>query len=70
MQEIKTNEGMGAKYFSTTKYYNIFHTAYSIMGAVGPMPVLAIIKIGRYRETTVPREVRKLLGVNKYDEIE
>ncbi len=38
------------------------------MGAI--VPVLARTKIGRGYRTTVPREVRKLLGINEGEEIE
>jgi looped-hinge helix DNA binding domain, AbrB family len=34
------------------------------------MPVLAVTRIGKYYRTTVPREVRKLLGVDENDEVE
>lgn len=34
------------------------------------MPVLAITKVGRYHRTTIPREVRKFLGIKEKDEIE
>ena len=40
------------------------------MGAVELMPVLAVTRIGKYYRTTVPREVRKLLGVDENDEVE
>ena len=40
------------------------------MGVVGGMPVLAVTRVGRYYRTTVPREVRKLLGIREDDEIE
>mgnify|MGYP000613175243 FL=1 len=33
------------------------------------MPVLAITRVGRYYRTTIPREVRKLLGISENDEI-
>ena len=32
--------------------------------------MLAVTRVGRYHRTTVPREVRKLLGVAENDEIE
>ena len=32
--------------------------------------VLAFIKIGKYYRTTVPREVRNILGLKENDEIE
>lgn len=34
------------------------------------MSVSAITKVGRYYRTTIPREVRKLLGINENDKIE
>jgi len=34
------------------------------------MPILARTKIGRGYRTTVPREVRKLLGIGESDEVE
>jgi len=34
------------------------------------MPVLATTKVGRHYRTTVPREVRRLLGIDKDDRIE
>lgn len=34
------------------------------------MPVLARTKVGRGYKTTVPREVRRLLGLEKNDEVE
>jgi hypothetical protein len=40
-----------------------------IVGAVESMPVLAVTRIGRYYRTTVPREVRKLLGLNENDKV-
>jgi len=40
------------------------------VGAVELMPVLAVTRIGKYYRTTVPREVRKLLGVDENDEVE
>lgn len=40
------------------------------MGAIEPMPVLAVTKVGKYYRTTIPREVRKLLSINENDEIE
>jgi len=42
----------------------------SIVGAIEFMPVLAITRIGRYYRTTIPREVRKLLGIDEGSEIE
>jgi len=32
--------------------------------------VLATTRVGKYYRTTVPREVRRLLGINEDDEIE
>lgn len=46
------------------------HTAILIMGAIESMPILAVTKIGRYYRTTIPREVRKLLGLSENDEVE
>ena len=46
------------------------YKAHSIVGAVELMPVLATTRIGKYFRTTVPREVRKLLGLRENDEIE
>lgn len=43
---------------------------YSIVGAIEIMPVSAVTLIGKYFRTTVPREVRKLLGINENDSIE
>jgi len=34
------------------------------------MLVLVITKIGRYYRTTVPREVRKILGLKENDKVE
>ena len=34
------------------------------------MPVLAATRVGRYYRTTIPREVRKLLGIDENDEVE
>jgi bifunctional DNA-binding transcriptional regulator/antitoxin component of YhaV-PrlF toxin-antitoxin module len=34
------------------------------------MPVLSVTRVGRYYRTTVPREVRKLLGVSEFDVVE
>jgi len=34
------------------------------------VPVLATTRVGKYYRTTVPREVRRLLGINEDDEIE
>jgi len=34
------------------------------------MPVLAVTKVGKNFRTTVPREVRKLLGISENEEIE
>jgi bifunctional DNA-binding transcriptional regulator/antitoxin component of YhaV-PrlF toxin-antitoxin module len=34
------------------------------------MPVLSVTRVGRYYRTTVPREVRKLLGVDEFDVVE
>jgi AbrB family looped-hinge helix DNA binding protein len=34
------------------------------------VPVLATTRVGRYYRTTVPREVRRLLGINENDKIE
>lgn len=45
-------------------------TKYTIVGVVEFMPVLAVTRIGKYYRTTVPREVRKLLGVDENDEVE
>jgi AbrB family looped-hinge helix DNA binding protein len=41
-----------------------------MVGVVEFMPVLAVTRVGRYYRTTIPREVRKLLGINENDEIE
>lgn len=46
------------------------YITYSIVGAIELMPTLAITRIGKYFRTTVPREVRKLLGLRENDEIE
>jgi len=40
------------------------------VGAIEFMPTLATTRIGKYYRTTVPREVRKLLGINENDLIE
>jgi bifunctional DNA-binding transcriptional regulator/antitoxin component of YhaV-PrlF toxin-antitoxin module len=32
--------------------------------------MLSVTRVGRYYRTTVPREVRKLLGVNEFDVVE
>ena len=40
------------------------------MGAIVFMPVLAVTRVGRYYRTTVPREVRRLLGIEENDEVE
>jgi len=40
------------------------------MGAIELVPVLATTRVGRYYRTTIPREVRRLLGTNENDEIE
>lgn len=40
------------------------------MGATVSMLVLVITKIGRYYRTTVPREVRKILGLKENDKVE
>jgi len=45
-------------------------TGYSIVGVVGLMPVLAVTRVGRYYRTTIPREVRRLLGIGENDEVE
>ena len=34
------------------------------------MPILAVTRIGRYYRTTIPREVRKFLGLSVNDEVE
>jgi AbrB family looped-hinge helix DNA binding protein len=34
------------------------------------MPILSRTKVGRYNRTTVPREVRKLLGIGEGDIVE
>jgi len=34
------------------------------------MPVLSVTRVGRYYRTTIPREVRKLLGLSEGDEVE
>ena len=39
------------------------------MDAIELMPTLAITRLGKYFRTTVPREVRKLLGLRENDEI-
>jgi AbrB family looped-hinge helix DNA binding protein len=41
-----------------------------MVGVVEFMPVLAVTRVGRYYRTTIPREARKLLGINENDEIE
>jgi len=40
------------------------------VGATVSMLVLVITKIGRYYRTTVPREVRKILGLKENDKVE
>jgi len=40
------------------------------VGVVGLMPVLAVTRVGRYYRTTIPREVRRLLGIGENDEVE
>lgn len=40
------------------------------MGAIEFMPILATTRVGKYYRTTVPREVRRLLGINVNDGIE
>ena len=40
------------------------------MGAIEFMSVLAVICIGKYYRTNVPREVRKILELNENDDIE
>jgi len=52
------------------RYLYFLIKAYSIVGAIGDMPVLATTRIGRYFRTTVPREVRKILELKENDEIE
>jgi len=34
------------------------------------MPVLAVTKVGKNFRTTIPREVRRLLGIGENEEIE
>ena len=34
------------------------------------MPILSRTRVGRYNRTTVPREVRKLLGITEGDIVE
>jgi AbrB family looped-hinge helix DNA binding protein len=34
------------------------------------MPTLSRTKVGRYNRTTIPREVRKLLGISEGDIVE
>ncbi len=41
----------------------------TIVGVI-VLPVLATTKIGKYYRTTVPREVRKILGIKENDVIE
>jgi AbrB family looped-hinge helix DNA binding protein len=35
-----------------------------------PMPTLSRTRVGRYSRTTIPREVRKLLGISEGDFVE
>jgi AbrB family looped-hinge helix DNA binding protein len=35
-----------------------------------PTPILSRTRVGRYNRTTVPREVRKLLGIGEGDVVE
>lgn len=44
--------------------------AHYIVDGIEIMPVLATTRVGRYYRTTIPREVRKLLGIGLNDEIE
>jgi AbrB family looped-hinge helix DNA binding protein len=37
---------------------------------VFPTPTLSRTRVGRYSRTTIPREVRKLLGISEGDVVE
>jgi AbrB family looped-hinge helix DNA binding protein len=37
---------------------------------VSPTPILSRTRVGRYNRTTIPREVRKLLGISEGDVVE
>jgi AbrB family looped-hinge helix DNA binding protein len=37
---------------------------------VSPTPTLSRTRVGRYSRTTIPREVRKLLGISEGDVVE
>mgnify|MGYP001772812948 CR=1 FL=1 len=50
--------------------FNKISIAHSIVSSIEFMLVLAVTRVGRYHRTTIPREVRKLLGINEDDEIE
>jgi len=41
-----------------------------VEGATELMAVLAVTRVGRYYRTTIPREVRKILGLNSGDSVE
>jgi len=40
-----------------------------MVGAIGAVSMLAVTRVGRYDRTTLPREVRKLLGIGENDEV-
>mgnify|MGYP001772579152 CR=1 FL=1 len=40
------------------------------MSGLEDMPVLPVTRVSKHYRTTIPREVRKLLGLNENNEIE
>jgi len=52
------------------KAFRALTTGNSVVGAIELVPVLVTTRVGRYYRTTVPREIRRLLGINENDEIE
>jgi hypothetical protein len=41
-----------------------------IIGAIEDMLILAIMRMGKYYRTTIPREIRMFPGINEGDEVE
>jgi AbrB family looped-hinge helix DNA binding protein len=55
--------------------YYLIESAYNLpienpKGGWSPTPTLSRTRVGRYSRTTIPREVRRLLGISEGDVVE
>jgi AbrB family looped-hinge helix DNA binding protein len=59
---------IGFQYYPIGSAYNL--PIENPKGGWSPTPTLSRTRVGRYSRTTIPREVRRLLGISEGDVVE